>query len=319
MKKFLVAMLLVAALSLIAVAVTYAQVPEDAVMSGEQCKMCHAEEYEVWAGTPHPKSIDAVKSSDHASEDCLHCMSGDYRNDESLTVETFKYGVTCVACHAPHDTPGDDKPHIEDVAALCKDCHNAHLEEGVAEFEAGATARHPSKEMMAGLGAVGVTSTPSKHDLDCNTCHLEGHKYEPAQSACDGCHGGAATIDDVTAPFDARLEELGAMEALADEYPAAYTNYTMLSNDQSNGIHNNAYATAMLAAIDTVLAGPPAVVEAEEEAEAEEAAETEEAAEAPAVMPVSGGVAVSGPAVLLLSGLVSLAGGLGAYVLGRRR
>jgi predicted CXXCH cytochrome family protein len=312
MKRFVVAAFVVAALSLLLVAAVYAQVPDDTVLSGEQCKMCHAEQYEVWAGTAHPKSIDAVKSSDHASEDCLHCMSGDYRWDETLTVETFKYGVTCVACHAPHDTPGDDKPMIEDVAALCKDCHNAHLEEGVAEFEPGATARHPSKEMMAGLGAVGVASTPSKHDMDCNTCHLEGHKYEPAQSACDGCHGGDATIEAVAAQFAPRLEELGAIETLADEYPAAYTNVTMLTNDKSNGIHNFTYATAMLAAIDTVMAGPPAEPPAEEEAAPEEA---------PAEIPETGGAAplVSGPTLLMLSGMLSLAGGVGAYVWGRRR
>jgi predicted CXXCH cytochrome family protein len=47
-----------------------------------------------------------------------------------VTVETFKYGVTCVACHTPHDTPGDDKPAVADVAALCKDCHNATWKKG---------------------------------------------------------------------------------------------------------------------------------------------------------------------------------------------
>ena len=77
MKKILLATLVVAALSLTLVAAVSAQVPEDDVLSGEQCKMCHAEQYEVWAGTAHPNSITAVKESDHGSEDCLHCMSAD--------------------------------------------------------------------------------------------------------------------------------------------------------------------------------------------------------------------------------------------------
>jgi len=260
MRRFLVYTLTAIALSLLTVAAISAQGPDDVQLSGEQCKACHAEQYEVWAATAHPKSIEAVKASDHASESCLHCMSTDYRYDETLTVETAQLGVTCLACHAPHDTPGDDKPKISDVSAVCSDCHNGQLEEGATEFEAGNTVRHPTKEMMAGLGAVGVASTPSKHNIACNTCHLEGHKYEPAQSACDTCHGGDKTIEGVAASFTSRLEELAAMEPLADDYPAAYTNFTMLSNDKSDGVHNPAYATAMLNAINSALGEAPAAV-----------------------------------------------------------
>ena len=260
MRRFLVYTLIAIVLSLLTVAVISAQGPEPEALSGEQCKTCHAEQYDEWAATVHPESIKDVKSSDQASESCLHCMSSDYRYDETLTVETAQFGVTCLACHAPHDTPGDDKPKIADVAAVCKDCHNAHLEEGATEFEAGNTVRHPSKEMMAGLGAVGVAPTPSKHDTACNTCHLEGHKYEPAQSACDTCHGDDKTIEGVAALFTSRLEELAAMETLQDNYTAAYTNFTMLSNDKSNGVHNPAYATAMLNAINSALGEAPAAV-----------------------------------------------------------
>jgi predicted CXXCH cytochrome family protein len=296
LKKIFAAVLVTGALLLFTIAGAMAQLPEADVLSGEQCQMCHADEYDVWAATNHPKSIEAVKASDHASESCLHCMSADYRYDETLTVETAQYGVTCVACHAPHDTPGDDKPAIADVAALCKDCHNAHLEEGAAEFEAGATARHPSKEMMAGLGAIGVASTPSKHDIACNTCHVAGHKYEPAQSACDGCHGGSQTIEAVAAQFAPRLAELGAMETLADDYPAAYTNYTMLLNDKSNGSHNFAYATAILAAINSEVGMAAAAAE-------------------PAQLPESGGATplTGSPGILVIAGLLALMGGLALF------
>lgn len=58
--------------------------------------------------------------------------------------------MTCLACHNPHDTPSDNKPAIADVAAVCKDCHNAHLEEG-ATAEAGTTLRHLVKEMIGGM------------------------------------------------------------------------------------------------------------------------------------------------------------------------
>jgi predicted CXXCH cytochrome family protein len=301
MKKLLVYTLVAIGLSLLTVALILAQAPEPAALNGEQCKACHAEQYDQWAATAHPKSVEAVKSSDHASEDCLHCMSTDYRYDETLTVETFQFGVTCLACHAPHDTPGDAKPTIADVSAVCKDCHNAHLEEGAAEFEAGNTARHPSKEMMAGLGAIGVASTPSKHDMACNTCHLEGHRYEPAQSACDACHGGEKTIEGVAALFAPRLEELAAMETLQDDYPAAYTNFTMLSNDKSNGVHNPAYALAVLNAINSPLGESPAAV-------------------TPVELPATGGKIANFLALAVTgSGLVLTLLGAGMALIGRRR
>lgn len=313
MKKILVALLVVAALSLLMTAAVWAQVPEDSVLSGEQCKMCHAEQYDVWATTRHPLSIDAVKESDHGSEDCLHCMSADYRWNEELTVETAQYGVTCVACHTPHDTPGDDKPAIADVGALCKDCHNAHLEEG-ATAEAGTTLRHAVKEMMGGYGAIDAAGEASKHDLACNTCHLQGHLYVPEQSTCDGCHGGAVTIEEAGKEIRAKVEEVMAIEGLADKWPAASTNVSLLSSDDSGGIHNMPYAVAIAAAIDAQLAQEPAAPA--EEAPAEEAAPAEE----PAELPTSGGVPlVNGSTLLLLTGTLSLAGGLAAYAWNRRR
>jgi hypothetical protein len=311
MKKILIALLVVVALSLLMTAAVWAQVPEDSVLSGEQCKMCHAEQYDVWASTGHPNSITAVKESDHGSEDCLHCMSADYRWNEELTVETAQYGVTCVACHNPHDTPGDDKPAIADVAATCKDCHNAHVEEG-ATAEAGTTLRHAVKEMIDGYGAIDAEGTPSKHDLACNTCHLQGHLYVPEQSTCDGCHGGAVTIEESGAAVRAKVEEVMAMEGLADSYPAAHTNITMLSSDDSGGIHNMPYAVAIMAAIDNQLAQEPAPAPTEE-APAEEAP-------APEPLPETGGTPlVSGSALLMLTGTLSVMGGLAAYAWNRRK
>jgi predicted CXXCH cytochrome family protein len=265
----------------------------------------------VWASTGHPNSITAVKESDHGSEDCLHCMSADYRWDNTLTVETAQYGVTCVACHTPHDTPGDDKPAIEDVGALCKDCHNAELEAG-ATAEAGTTLRHAVTEMFGGYGAIDAEGEVSKHDLACNTCHLQGHLYVAEQSTCDGCHGGAVTIEESGAAVRAKVEEVMAMEGLADSYPAAYTNVTLLSSDDSGGIHNMPYAVAIMAAIDNQLAQEPAPAPTEE-APAEEAP-------APEPLPETGGTPlVSGSALLMLTGTLSVMGGLAAYAWNRRK
>jgi predicted CXXCH cytochrome family protein len=320
MKKLLIALLVVVALSLLMTVAVWAQVPEDSVLSGEQCKMCHAEQHGEWAGTKHPNSLTAVIDSGHGSEDCLHCMSADYRWDNSLTIETAKYGVTCVACHTPHDTPGDNKPAIADVAALCKDCHNAELEPG-ATAEAGTALRHAVTEMFGGYGAIDAEGSVSKHDMACNTCHLQGHLYVPEQSTCDGCHGGNVKIEDAGAAVRAKVEAVMAMEGLAESYPAAYTNVTLLSSDDSGGIHNMPYANAIVAAIDLQLAQEPApapTAAPTEEAPAEEAP-AEEAAP-PAEMPTSGGAPlVSGSALLMLTGTLSVMGGLVAYAWNRRK
>jgi hypothetical protein len=314
MRKFIVVVLAVVALSLFTTVAVLAQVPEDDVLSGEQCKMCHPNEHADWAGTAHPNSINAVKESDHGSEDCLHCMSADYRWDETLTVETAQYGVTCVACHIPHETPGDANPAIDDVAAVCKDCHNAHLEEG-ATAEAGTTLRHSVKEMMGGYGAIGAEGTPSKHDIACNTCHLEGHKFVPAQSTCDTCHAGAVTIEAAGAAVRAFVDTTGAIEGLAEGWPAAYTNYTLVANDDSGGIHNPTYAAAIVAAVEAALQEEPAATPEPTPEEPAEPAEPEE----PTQLPETGGVPVDAPTLLLLSGFLTLLGGVGAYVWDRRR
>jgi predicted CXXCH cytochrome family protein len=318
MRKFIVVVLAVVALSLFTTVAVLAQVPEDDVLSGEQCKMCHPNEHADWASTLHPNSLENLKATGRAAESCLHCMSADFRYDNTLTAETAQYGVTCVACHTPHETPGDANPAIDDVAALCKDCHNAELEEG-ATAEAGTTLRHTVKEMMGGYGAIGAEGTPSAHDIACNTCHLQGHLYVPEQSSCDTCHGGAVTIEAAGAAVRAFVETTGAIEGLAEGWPAAYTNYTMLSNDDSGGIHNPTYAAAIVAAVEAALQEEPA---ATPEPTPEEPAATPEPTpepEEPTQLPETGGVPVDAPTLLVLSGFLTLLGGVGAYVWDRRR
>jgi hypothetical protein len=137
--------------------------------------------------------------------------------------------------------------------------------------------------------------------MACNTCHLEGHRYEPAQSACNVCHGGEKTIEGVAALFAPRLEELAAMETLQDDYPAAYTNFTMLSNDKSNGVHNPAYAMAVLNAINSPLGESPAAV-------------------TPVELPATGGKIANFLALAVTgSGLVLTLLGAGMALIGRRR
>lgn len=57
-----IAMSVVAAVSPLLVTTAIAQVPDPAVLSSEQSKTCHPEEYNVWAATAHPNSVGAVKA-----------------------------------------------------------------------------------------------------------------------------------------------------------------------------------------------------------------------------------------------------------------
>jgi hypothetical protein len=80
-----IAVSVVAAPSALLITAAIAQVP-DAVLSSEQSKMCHPQEYDVWAATAHPNSVGAVQASDHGSDSCLHCMSTDHRYNRTITV-----------------------------------------------------------------------------------------------------------------------------------------------------------------------------------------------------------------------------------------
>jgi hypothetical protein len=88
----------------------------------------------------------------------------------------------------------------------------------------------------------------------------------------------------------------------------------MLNSDDSGGIHNAAYAAAIVAAMDAQLAEAPLEVVVEEEV-VEEAVVEEEAAE-PEALPVSGGVPLATPGLLVVAGSLTL---MGAYALRRRK
>jgi len=88
MKTAMVVALAVLTLPLFTTVAVLAQVLEDDVLSGERCKMCHPIEYADWVSTLHPNSLENLKATGHAAESCLHCMSADYRYDNTLAAET---------------------------------------------------------------------------------------------------------------------------------------------------------------------------------------------------------------------------------------
>ena len=88
------------------------------------------QEFADWQNSKHSKALKLLKEK-HTDERgkltelCLRCHSADYRlaaEDKKPSLNTARYGVTCVACHDPH---GRDKiPRFKlDATALCGACH----------------------------------------------------------------------------------------------------------------------------------------------------------------------------------------------------
>lgn len=122
-------------------------------------------------------------------------------------------------------------------------------------------------------GLLGVTGKPGAHyamvENTCVTCHMgdeANHTYEPEVARCQGCHAEAENFDinGVQTETRALFEELkslliaeGILNAETDlavpgTYPEAVAfalwNYKIVEYDQSMGVHNPAYAKALLEA-----------------------------------------------------------------------
>lgn len=145
-------------------------------------------QFNEWLNSAHANSLDVLKKSDQAKDDCLQCHSGEYRFTERLdalyksgdlngtppdmpTLQTAQFGITCVTCHSPHNAAKDAEFNLVDPAyTLCTSCHQNTPLTG--------TPHHPVKEMFEGISLVdGVPGVPSAHfsaenGPRCVTCHM---------------------------------------------------------------------------------------------------------------------------------------------------
>ncbi|HET7010622.1 MAG TPA: hypothetical protein VFI11_07595 [Anaerolineales bacterium] len=135
-------------------------------------------------------------------------------------------------------------------------------------------------QMLLGEGGLGVEGSPSPHysavEDTCVACHMgeeRNHTYEPAVARCQACHADAENFDinGVQTEIRALLAEVeplliasGIMRAdytddsgnlqhgrsVPGVYPEAVAqamwNYKFVVYDQSMGVHNSAYAKALL-------------------------------------------------------------------------
>jgi hypothetical protein len=96
----------------------------------KKCKMCHKDQYNSWAETPHAKAWESLSEEEQKNEECAGCHSVG-KDDEG----TLMVNVGCEACHGPGSEYKSMKamkdPKLAAEAGLlavteetCLRCHN---------------------------------------------------------------------------------------------------------------------------------------------------------------------------------------------------
>ncbi len=122
------------------------------------------QEYADWSNSKHAKALinlqengtkrGASCSKGKRDAQCMNCHSADFhlaKNDSKPTLDTARYGVTCVSCHEPHGL--DNKAHDE-TTNKCGNCHLANF-----ASRAGAAAQKPHAPCPSGK-------------VGCADCHM---------------------------------------------------------------------------------------------------------------------------------------------------
>jgi hypothetical protein len=255
-------------------------------------------QFNEWVNNAHSSALDVLKQSEYPADDtCLTCHSADaafaQRQAElydlgdlgdpapaAVTLENAQFGVTCIACHAPHKANEDGErvkyqTGIEDIYGLCTQCHSNQNVNFV---------HHPAQEMFEGQQIVpNVQAVPSSHFTEengprCTTCHMAGvlttdqlsissHSLQPVlpgpaanveglQDSCLTCHKRQVNalqmqqlVDDVQADTRSRLDAIkAAMQDITADW--AKNALAFVEGDGSLGIHNYAYTDALLDAVE---------------------------------------------------------------------
>jgi hypothetical protein len=237
------------------------------------CTGCHsgASFSAMVAAGQNPTQVTTVTAV--TRQDCRAChqihttyKSTDWDLETTAPVKLFALGDAvydggkgnlCVNCHQPRSAvPAADAAGNIKVASTRYGPHHG-----------------PQSAMLLGIGGAGVAGEPSAHSLmvedTCVTCHLganQNHTFTPEVATCVTCHPEAKNFDiggvqtDIQAKLDQVAGLLKAKGLLNDEgvpvvgtYPAAQAsalwNYIFIGKeDKSRGVHNAAYAKALLEA-----------------------------------------------------------------------
>ncbi|MCK9355499.1 MAG: hypothetical protein M0P59_15330 [Gallionella sp.] len=122
------------------------------------------QEYADWNNSKHAKALANLQESTakrgpscsqgERGDQCMSCHSADYhlaKKGSKPTLDTARYGVTCVSCHEPH---GLDSQAHDETTNKCGNCHMANL-----ASRAGDKAQKPHSPCPAG-------------QVGCADCHM---------------------------------------------------------------------------------------------------------------------------------------------------
>ncbi|MCC6616262.1 MAG: hypothetical protein IT320_22510 [Anaerolineae bacterium] len=242
----------------------YAAGAEGVAQVDDSCLTCHSSDYN------YTESLIAAVAAGNRTGAA----------PDALTLETAHYPVGCTTCHDPHSQGELPDEVVQEAYPLCTNCHST-------ENFTGEGVHHPVKEMFEGIQVLPqVSSRPSDHFLnangpDCQTCHLPevpvddfgsrvSHAFSPITpqaamdvegltDSCSACHEEAVTpellqklIDDVQTDTRERIDMArAAVNAGTPTWVIDALDF--VEGDGSLGIHNYAYADALLDAIFTEL------------------------------------------------------------------
>jgi predicted CXXCH cytochrome family protein len=266
-------------------------------LSNASCGSCHGQAKEMET-TGHAKALESLKAPQYAAYAakagyCVNCHSAETivaPVGQKPAFDQLKVGVTCVACHDPHNKV-EAKQLRTSVEQSCVTCHDSGYKGGT--FTAGKPARNPQREVLRGVGAIGVSETPNYHyrnNVSCSTCHmtptgymnLASHEFKVItpkaaiekklkNDSCTYCHttsdrdfrqgyldfwqgNVSKKVAELQPRIDAAAAKVKADPNLAPEvkalYDAAYTNFSLVNYDGSKGAHNYEYIMKVLSAVD---------------------------------------------------------------------
>jgi len=238
------------------------------------CAGCHGTEgakARIDAGLPpHDPSVEGVVNV--SPYDCRTC------HQIHTTYTRADFALTGNAQPAPLEMAGGTFDGGK--GNLCANCHQIRNELPVAaggNIDLGTNTRFGTHygveaQMLLGVGGLGVTGSPSPHytlvEDTCVGCHMgeeRNHTYLPEVERCQACHADAENFDinGVQTEIAAMLTQVhdlliasGIMNEEGRSIPGVYPegvasamwNYKMVEYDQSMGVHNSAYARALLEA-----------------------------------------------------------------------
>ena len=211
-------------------------------------------------------------------------VHGDYEKDKKASCNDCHFNiiqgtgeVVEERCYRCHTKTGNDpltalqmhRKHVVGHKAACSACHTP-ITHGWIGFGGPGEKKHPLSRvipgyrvqdmLMAGRGGIGVANEPDPMylaTLNCAACHKDVKTFaNVAPSVCGNCHEDKFNkiLSEQMRLVTSRMERLQSLLVKAkrsanadrDAIARAETNYNLIKNDGSHGVHNIKYVKALL-------------------------------------------------------------------------